>query len=95
MNKEAKLKKKIAEAKKQLAILQGEKDGFPKREAGMKIQIARKKRGLKQEELANLLGVSRTTLANIEGGKQSMTIKALINICRELRLNANKLLNVR
>lgn len=89
-----KLKKKIADTKLQLARLEDEADGYPKRAAGLKIQNARKDYGLTQAELAEAVGISRTSLANIEGGKQSMTIKTLRPLCLELQLSADDLLEI-
>jgi len=94
MNKKDKLKKKIEDTKLQLARLEDEAEGYPKRAAGLKIQNTRKAWGCTQEEIAAATGISRTTLANIEGGKQSMTIKSLRALCLELELSADSLLEI-
>jgi len=40
------------------------------REVGLILQVARKKRGLTQQELAAAIGIPRATYANLESGRQ-------------------------
>lgn len=45
------------------------------------IKEARQKKGLSQEELANLVGVSRNTISSIETGQFSPTAKLALILC--------------
>ena len=49
-----------------------------------RIRARRKERGLSQEELARLCGVSRQTINAIEKGDYNPTIRLCIAICRAL-----------
>ena len=44
------------------------------REVGLRLQRARKERGITQEELANRLGLPRPSYANIESGRQRVPL---------------------
>lgn len=46
-----------------------------------RIKEARQKKGLSQEELANLVGVSRNTISSIETGQFSPTAKLALILC--------------
>lgn len=46
-----------------------------------RIKEARQKKGLSQEELANLVGVSRNTISSIETGQFSPTAKLALVLC--------------
>ena len=51
---------------------------------GQKIQLARKNAGFSQSKLADKINVSRTTLVNMESGKQSISIHYLFLIGKVL-----------
>ena len=46
-----------------------------------RIKEARQKKGLSQEGLANLIGVSRNTISSIETGQFSPTAKLALVLC--------------
>ena len=52
---------------------------------------ARSQKGLSQQALADVLGVSRQTINAIEKGDYNPTIKLCIGICRVLGLTLNDL----
>ena len=49
-----------------------------------RIKEARQKKGFSQEELANLVGVSRNTISSIETGQFSPTAKLALVLCYAL-----------
>lgn len=56
-----------------------------------RMKIARIEKDLSQEDLANLVGVTRQTISMIESGKYNPTIKLCISICKELDKTLNDL----
>jgi transcriptional regulator with XRE-family HTH domain len=62
---------------------------------GKNIKKARKKRGLKQYELATQASVCKTTISLIESGKREPSIKVLMNLSRTLRVSADDLLGMK
>ena len=50
----------------------------------LKMKSARVARDLSQQQLADLIGVSRQTISAIEKGDYNLTINLCIAICREL-----------
>lgn len=59
---------------------------------GEKIREVRTKNRYKQIELARKVGLERTSITNIETGKQNVTVLALYRICEVFQLDINKLL---
>ena len=55
-------------------------------EIGKTIQIHRKKSGLTQLELANLAGVGKTVIFDIEKGKKTIQLDTLKKILRVLNI---------
>jgi len=55
------------------------------RELGHRIQRARTKKGLTQESLASLVGLSRTSVVNIERGRQKVLAHTLVRLARALK----------
>lgn len=53
-------------------------------ERGNRVAHARKKKGLTQPQLAELVGVSRPTIARIEADGTSPSVKLALAISREL-----------
>lgn len=56
-----------------------------KRELGFLIKALRKQRRLSQSELASSLGVSRTTIQNLELGK-NFTMDTILKVMKEMDL---------
>lgn len=61
-------------------------------EIGLRLKEARKKKGYNQEQLATGLGLTRTSIVNIERGRQCMTIENLIKSCAILDCEPKDLL---
>jgi transcriptional regulator with XRE-family HTH domain len=59
---------------------------------GANIKKCREDAGLKQEELANDIGVSRPSIANYESGKQAIYISDLYLISKRLQVGITELL---
>lgn len=56
-----------------------------KNELGGLVKALRKQRGLSQFQLANSLGVSRTTIQNLEQGK-NFTVDTILKVLKEMDL---------
>ena len=59
---------------------------------GQKLAMARKSRSLTQQDLAYLVGVSRVTIANIEGAKQNVQLAQVYSLSRALNIAPGDLL---
>ena len=59
---------------------------------GERLARARKSRSLTQQKLADLIGVSRVTVANIEGAKQNVQLAQVYLMARALNIAPNELL---
>lgn len=57
----------------------------------LKMKSARVAKDLSQQQLADLIGVSRQTISAIEKGDYNPTINLCIAICRELGKTLNEL----
>jgi transcriptional regulator with XRE-family HTH domain len=51
---------------------------------GERVQTLRKRRGISQEKFADLVGLDRTYISGIEGGKRNPSLFALKNIADAL-----------
>ena len=51
---------------------------------GAEVRTRRSQRGLKQEDLSQLVGLSRASVANVEGGRQAVPIHLLAEIAEAL-----------
>ena len=58
---------------------------------GRNIQSARKKRGLSQNELAELLNISREHLAKVETAKRFISLKLLFKVAKILQVQEKDL----
>ncbi len=56
-----------------------------------KIKIARLEYDMSQEDLANIVGVTRQTIGLIEAGNYNPTLKLCIAICKALNKTLNDL----
>ena len=61
-------------------------------EVGRRIKKARKSLHLTQQQLAELLDLNRTSITNIEKGKQKILAYMLVQIAEKLRITVNDLL---
>ena len=59
---------------------------------GIHIKEAREERGLTQEALGNSVGLSRTSITNVEKGKQKVLLHTFVNIANTLKVNPESLL---
>lgn len=57
----------------------------------IKLKLARVEKDLSQEELANLVGVSRQTISLIEVGKYNPSLNLCVSICKALSKTLNDL----
>lgn len=58
---------------------------------GLNIKMARLRQGISQEELAEMVDTSRTTISMIETAKQNPTILKIIDIAQALKVDVNSL----
>lgn len=56
-----------------------------------RMKIARIEKDLSQEQLADLIGVSRQTISMIEAGKFNPSLQLCVSICRALDRTLNDL----
>lgn len=59
---------------------------------GFKVKTLRKEHEYNQEDFAKKIGVSRTTIVNIETGKQQLTINNLYKIFELLGIDSKRIL---
>lgn len=57
---------------------------------GFTIKVIRMKQGLSQEKLAEMVGVSRDTISNIETGASETYILTIVDIARALNVDINE-----
>lgn len=56
-------------------------------ELGEKVKLIRKRRGLKQDDLAVILNLSRGQISNLESGKRNLNLKQLERICEYFKVD--------
>lgn len=61
-------------------------------ELGKRVRKARKKLDLTQDDLANLLSLNRTSITNIEKGKQRLLAHTLVELANNLKIPVIELL---
>ena len=61
---------------------------------GAKVKDARKKAGLTQVELAAAAGMSRSYLADVEGGRYNPSVKKLVSIAAVCGVDLNFLVDM-
>jgi len=62
------------------------------REVGQRIKTIRQKKGITQDQLADLTGLNRVHLYRLESGKQSMTLHTLKLIADSLEVRVRDLI---
>ncbi|MFD4993963.1 helix-turn-helix domain-containing protein [Cellulosimicrobium cellulans] len=84
----------MTEARRRTAAAAAAGDWPPELAAlGSRVTEERKRRGLTQEELAELAGLSRPTISKIERGVQDVGVVVLCKIARVLGVAAASLLD--
>ena len=68
-----------------------DKEGLLKR-FGKNVKIERIKKDLTQEKLAEIMNVSQNYIANIERGKENMSLGKVLELSKYLNINIEKLL---
>lgn len=58
----------------------------------MRIAVLRQAKRMTQEQLAKAVGLTRTSIVNIESMRQSVTLETLYSIGKALGINPKKLL---
>lgn len=61
---------------------------------GNRIRDRRMEKGMSQETVAEMAGISANTVSRIEGGHSAMSIEIFIKLIQILNLDANELLGV-
>ncbi|HWP96490.1 MAG TPA: helix-turn-helix transcriptional regulator [Syntrophomonadaceae bacterium] len=56
-----------------------------------RLKAARVEKDLSQQQLADMVGVSRRTISMVESGKYNPTLNLCINICKKLGRTLNDL----
>jgi transcriptional regulator with XRE-family HTH domain len=64
----------------------------PYEEIGRRIKKARETQGLSQAALARMVKMARTSISNIEAGRQGMAVDTLYNLADALEIEAADLL---
>ena len=59
---------------------------------GLNVKIARLKKGLTQEQLAELMNIHLTYIARIDTGKINMSLGKILELANTLNIDINKLL---
>lgn len=54
---------------------------------GRRVREARKNKGISQESLAEMAGIDRSYMGNIERGEKNVTLKKVYEICDALDLD--------
>ena len=60
---------------------------------GLRVKELRLEKGLSQEKLANIAGVDRTYMTQVENGKRNLTIIKLNQICKGLDVSLSDFFN--
>lgn len=63
----------------------------PLKEIADRVATRRTELELTQEQLAKIIGLQRTSVANIEAGRQNLTIKTLLALCAALEITPSEL----
>lgn len=61
-------------------------------EVGNRLSAMRKKKNYSQNEIASGVGLTRTSIVNIEKGRQSLTVETLLKLCAILKCDFEDLL---
>ena len=67
---------------------------FDKNQFGARLKEVRKNAGEKQEELADFLGVWKSSISEMESGKKMTTAEKIALICERYNISADYLLGL-
>ena len=56
-------------------------------ELGEKVKLIRKRRGLNQDDLAEVLELSRSQISNLESGRRNLSLKQLEKLCEYFQVD--------
>ena len=56
-------------------------------ELGDKVKLLRSRRGLKQDDLAEVLELSRSQISNLESGRRNLSLKQLEKLCEYFQVD--------
>ena len=59
---------------------------------GKRVREMRKAKGLSQEKLAEMAGIDRSYMGNIERGEKNITLKKIYEICDALQIDIKLLI---
>lgn len=65
---------------------------FSKEQAGRRIRVLRKERGLTQTELAKALGIDQSNVSSIERGARGLTVHQALKLARALGVSTDEIL---
>lgn len=60
---------------------------------GARVRVAREVRGLSQAKLAKAIKLTRTSIVNVEAGRQAIPLHRLRDLCRTLNVTYKLLLD--
>lgn len=60
---------------------------------GKRVKELRLQKGISQEKLANIAGVDRTYMTQVENGKRNLTIEKIRQICKGLNISLSDFFN--
>ena len=64
------------------------------KQLGLSIKLARVRKGLSQEELAELAGLHRTYIGMVERAERNITVINLVQIAKALDVSLDKLFDI-
>lgn len=73
-------------------IVKGDGMELSYKEIGRRIAESRKHRNIKQQDLAEMVGISNNHLSSIERGKAGPSLELLVDICNALQITPDFLL---
>lgn len=59
---------------------------------GKRVREVRKSKGISQEKLAEMAGIDRSYMGNIERGEKNITLKKIYEICDALQIDIKLLI---
>lgn len=70
----------------------GDPDDSLYKEIGQRVKKARRRKGLSQDDLADHIGLSRSSISNIENGNHSVLVHVLYDMAKALEISTVDLL---